>query len=1708
MSILSLALLPALQAATITVGAGGGYDWGRIQDAINAAADGDTIEVAAGTYAEHLDLAGKEVTVLGLSGASRTTLAATGTSALISASRGERSARVEGFTLDTAGGRAINLRNSSPTIADCVIDAAGTHASGQGGAVYVTGGAPTFERLTLSANMAASGGDFYVTGAADVLISDSSSSGSMATYGGSLYVTGATVTLVSVTLTDTRATYSGGAVYLTDATLDATDLTIEDPVGTQSYGVGLFAWNQSDITWSGGGVSGAAASAFASGYSGGALQVQGSSSLEAEDLVFEDNLAYDGGAVELEGAATATFSRCRFEDNDATHRGGALRLTSSATASCDACTFSGNQAVSGGAVDVANRASFADVDGDYESNNASSGDGGAIRAADDGTLSLSGTDFDGNQAALSGGAVVLDGTGATIPVSGATFTGNSATSGDGGALAATDEAGLELSGCTFTLNSAGQGRGGALSFDPGDPSWDLEIDTSTFESNDADDAGGALWASGAGTVHLRDSAFLRNVSDGHGGALHLEDNRACSLQRSLLHGNEAADDGGAVYEAGTTGSSTTTNCIFSENAAARGAGLALVGLDIQAEVVNDNFVANDASEFGAHLCLDDAGVSFVNVIAILAVDGAGIYAADSASAAASDFYYDDVWGNSGGDWAGTLSDPTGTSGDISEDPLLQAYTLDADEADDDHHLGLGSPCLDAGSPSLADLDGSRSDIGVYGGPDADGADADGDGFWDITDCDDSDPAIHPGAADTPYDGIDQDCDGADLTDVDGDGWEAPDVGGLDCDDTDATVYPGAPDTWYDGVDSDCAGDDDFDQDGDGDRAMAFGGQDCDDTDPTVHAGAPDLPYDGVDSDCDGHSDYDADRDGRDDVGYGGDDCDDTDARIYPGALEIPYDGLDQDCDGIDITDLDRDGWDAIMAGGTDCDDGNPSTWPGAPDDPYDGVGSNCDGFSDFDLDHDGYIPITLGGLDCDDTDPMISPDAQEVWYDGLDQDCDGHSDYDQDYDGWDSDQWGGQDCDDTHAEAHPGATEIWYDGIDEACDGGDDFDQDGDGFDWSAFAAEGSDCADEDAAIFPGAQELLNGLDDDCDGFTELDDRDGDGLADWFEWCLATDYLDPDTDDDGWPDGFEVPSPVLPPDTDADGDIDPLDPDDDGDGIPTRTEQQTDIDDDQVWDVDVDGDGVLNGRDRDADGDGYLDRVEGTDDRDRDRVPDYLDYTGDYAGGGCAVLPSGCGGSGGTSLAGLLLLGGLFRRRRGPGLWAPLSGLGLLAVLLTQPARAAEADYDRLDVRGFWVADTSGDPARNLRLAYPASGSGWDAGLLIDAARNPLVEVLPEGREPIVDLMTSAHAFGGISWRGMRFDVAVPVTLYGHDLGGGFAAMGDAGVGLHLPALAPRGRRPGLGVAAWGWAPTGTATRWSGSPGFSAGAVATVAQELGPFGWALNAGVRVAQADEARNLRTGPGPLGGLDLHYSLTDAMAVGVGAVVQGAAGFTSWPLEADARLRYRVRGGGFALVGLATGLTEGVGASGVRAYAGVGYGRRRDDWKPSLIELPTPTVVNQVDITPSDLPFAEQPLAFLAQDRIVLREQIFFREARTTLLSDTQPVLEAVLDVLAQHPELEHVLVAGHTNSRGGDAYNQELSDGRAAAVVTWLVQHGVVPDRLLAKGYGETRPLLPDSDPDAMVVNRRVEFLVLRADETEDDQVVPNQEAVPEEAWKDR
>lgn len=120
------------------------------------------------------------------------------------------------------------------------------------------------------------------------------------------------------------------------------------------------------------------------------------------------------------------------------------------------------------------------------------------------------------------------------------------------------------------------------------------------------------------------------------------------------------------------------------------------------------------------------------------------------------------------------------------------------------------------------------------------------------DCDDGAARINPGADETPYDDVDDDCDGTDLTDVDGDGHGAQRIGGDDCDDTNPDVNPDALEVPYDGVDQDCADGDADDLDGDGAAAIEAGGDDCDDAVSDVNPSASETWADGfTDNDCDG-----------------------------------------------------------------------------------------------------------------------------------------------------------------------------------------------------------------------------------------------------------------------------------------------------------------------------------------------------------------------------------------------------------------------------------------------------------------------------------------------------------------------------------------------------------------------------------------------------------------------------------------------------------------------------------------------------------------------------------------------------------------------------------------------------------------------------------------------------------------------------------------
>jgi outer membrane protein OmpA-like peptidoglycan-associated protein/uncharacterized protein YegJ (DUF2314 family) len=95
------------------------------------------------------------------------------------------------------------------------------------------------------------------------------------------------------------------------------------------------------------------------------------------------------------------------------------------------------------------------------------------------------------------------------------------------------------------------------------------------------------------------------------------------------------------------------------------------------------------------------------------------------------------------------------------------------------------------------------------------------------------------------------------------------------------------------------------------------------------------------------------------------------------------------------------------------------------------------------------------------------------------------------------------------------------------------------------------------------------------------------------------------------------------------------------------------------------------------------------------------------------------------------------------------------------------------------------------------------------------------------------------------------------------------------------------------------------------------------------------------------------------------------------------------------------------------------------------------------------------------------------------KATLRPESEPVLQAVLKLFTGTPSFS-AEVSGHTDNIGTEDYNMKLSDARAAAVKTWLVQHGVAATRVSSRGYGDTRPLVPNDNDADRFKNRRVEL----------------------------
>ena len=210
-------------------------------------------------------------------------------------------------------------------------------------------------------------------------------------------------------------------------------------------------------------------------------------------------------------------------------------------------------------------------------------------------------------------------------------------------------------------------------------------------SNTANAGGGIYSAAGLLSAEVISAAHNSAVT---GGGLYNANGAHLSLQRSVILSNTVANDGGGFYNA-ASGVLTLTNTIVAGNAADTGDGGGLYNLSPQLTVRHDTFYANSAGDQGGGIYHDTSSplpvINSTLIVSNTASAGGGIYS----GSADPNFDYNDVYGNTGGDYGGNLL-PTDGTGNISADPDF----ISTDPASNDFlRIPGGSPAEDTADPN-------------------------------------------------------------------------------------------------------------------------------------------------------------------------------------------------------------------------------------------------------------------------------------------------------------------------------------------------------------------------------------------------------------------------------------------------------------------------------------------------------------------------------------------------------------------------------------------------------------------------------------------------------------------------------------------------------------------------------------------------------------------------------------------------------------------------------------------------------------------------------------------------------------------------------------------------------------------------------------------------------------------------------------------------
>ena len=148
------------------------------------------------------------------------------------------------------------------------------------------------------------------------------------------------------------------------------------------------------------------------------------------------------------------------------------------------------------------------------------------------------------------------------------------------------------------------------------------------------------------------------------------------------------------------------------------------------------------------------------------------------------------------------------------------------------------------------------------------------------------------------------------------------------------------------------------------------------------------------------------------------------------------------------------------------------------------------------------------------------------------------------------------------------------------------------------------------------------------------------------------------------------------------------------------------------------------------------------------------------------------------------------------------------------------------------------------------------------------------------------------------------------------------------------------------------------------------------------------------------------------------------------------------------------------------------------------PPAEPAPAPAPAPAASATPAPAPATPAPVAepVLKKDKLELPGEIAFESGKSVIKPESEAIIDSLKNYLDKTPRVTKLRIEGHTDNVGSPESNEKLSGERALAIKKALVAKGIKPERLLAVGFGQNKPVADNTTEEGKAKNRRTEFRV--------------------------